>query len=203
MLRSFRRHMDQANGGVCRRATTCTGPWGSRSTLITVVLGFSVAGCNGSPFGSMACSTRGCQDQFTATISIAGSSVSAGMHSVDVTADGTMLSCTFTFPPETLSGGGTVGSQCPIGLTVDVQPTTTCMTVQTDAAKIEHCAPAPGQFTELITVSGAPASVRVQQSVGGTVILDQSATPTYESNQPNGPGCDPICHQAAAAWMIP
>lgn len=195
--------MDQLDGTVCRRATTSARPWNSLSTLITAVLGISFAGCNSGPFGSMACSTRGCQDQFTATLSTVSSSVPDGIYTVDVTADGTMLSCTFTFPPETLSGGGTVGAQCPIGLTVDVQPSTICTTVQTDAAKIERCDPVPGQFTELITVSGTPVSVRVQQSVGGTVILDQSATPAYESNQPNGPGCAPICHQAAVEWTIP
>ena len=171
------------------------------STLITAALGFSVAGCNSSPFGSsMVCTTRGCLNQFTATVSVASSAVPAGTHTIDVTADGISLSCTFAFPPE---NGATVGAQCPIGLTVDVQPATVCTTTYTDAAKTERCDPVPGQFMELISVMGAPASVHVQQSVGGAVILDQSATPTYQSTQPNGPGCDPICQQAGADWAIP
>ena len=195
--------MDRMDGGVCGRATTSAGRWGGLSMLITAVLGVPVAGCNSNPFGSMACATRGCQDQFTATVSVTSTTVPAGMHSVDVTAEGTMLSCTFAFPPVNLAGGGTVGAQCPIGLTVDIQPTTVCTTTDTDAAAIERCDAVPGQFTEVIAVLGTPSSVHVQQSVGGTQILDQSATPTYQSNQPNGPGCAPICQQASAAWTIP
>jgi hypothetical protein len=193
--------MDRMERGVCARATSA-GSWGGLSTIITAVLGFSGAGCNSSPFTSMACTTVGCHDQFAATISVASSTVPPGIHTVAVTADGVTLSCSFAFPPETLAGGGTVGPQCPIGLTVDVQPTTVCTTIYTDAATIERCDPVPGQFTELIAMMGTPAAIRVRQSVGGTVILDQSATPTYQSNQPNGPGCDPICHQAGAEWTI-
>ena len=35
------------------------------------------------------------------------------------------------------------------------------------------------------------------------MILDQTVSPTYQTNQPNGPGCGPTCHQAGADWTIP
>jgi hypothetical protein len=45
--------------------------------------------------------------------------------------------------------------------------------------------------------------VQVQQLVGGAVILDETVSPTYQTDEPNGPGCGPICHQAGAEWTIP
>jgi hypothetical protein len=58
-------------------------------------------------------------------------------------------------------------------------------------------------FVEKLLVVGAPRLIEVQQTVAGTVIFDQTIAPTYQTNQPNGPGCEPICHQATAAWTIP
>jgi hypothetical protein len=52
-------------------------------------------------------------------------------------------------------------------------------------------------------VDGTPSSIEVQQAVAGTVIFDQTAAPVYQTNEPNGPGYAPTCHQAGAAWTIP
>lgn len=171
--------------------------------FISAVLGLSFVGCGGNPFAPKACTLIGCGDQFTATVSAASGALPTGTHTVDVTADGAMLSCTFVFPLETLPSGGTIGVQCQNGLRVDVVSATICTTTQSDAALMQRCDPVPGQLKEHITVSGTPASIRVEQSVGGTVILDESAMPTYQSSQPNGPGCEPICRQAGAEWTIP
>jgi hypothetical protein len=72
-----------------------------------------------------------------------------------------------------------------------------------DAATREQCDALPGQFTELMLLKGTPQSVRVQQSVGGMVIMDKSVTPSYKMNEPNGLGCPPVCEQAAVQWTIP
>jgi hypothetical protein len=171
------------------------------------MLGLTVAACDGGvlsvPGTSMTCTLIGCEDQFTATVSVTASAVPAGTHTVVVTADGTSSSCSFTLPPQNLAAGDNAAAQCPAGLEVIVGATQVCMTTQSGDVTASHCDPVPGQLTEQISVMGSPASIRVEQSVGGTVVLDQSATPAYQTNEPNGSGCGPICHQAGADWTIP
>ena len=145
----------------------------------------------------MLCTLIGCQDQFTATVTVDATAVPAGTHTVNVSADGTAMTCTFPFPQ------ADAVAQCSGGLTVIVQAAAVCTTVQTDAAISEKCQAIDGKFTESISIPGTPSAVQVRQLVGGTVILDQSVAPTYQTNQPNGPGCGPTCHQAGAAWTIP
>jgi hypothetical protein len=172
----------------------------SFTTVVAVWLPMSLVSCTGE---TKRCTLIGCNDQFSATVSAASTAVPAGMHTIDVTVDGTLLSCTFTFPGALPASGGGIVASCQGDLSVDVGSPFTCTTTMTDAAIGQHCEPVPGQIRETIRIAGTPASVHVRQSVDGTVILDQSATPTYQRNQPNGIGCDPICRQAGAEWTIP
>ncbi len=149
----------------------------------------------------MVCTDIGCEDQFSATVTMDATLVPAGTHTVDVVADGAAMSCTFSFPPADSTGG--LPAQCSSGLTVFVQPATVCTTTQTATTASQQCQPIEGKFTESIWVSGTPSVVQVQQLVDGTVILDQTVSPTYQTSEPNGPGCGPICHQGGAEWTIP
>jgi hypothetical protein len=181
-------------------ATTIGRPPGAR--LLMAALGCGAFGCGGGAIsspggGEMICTSSGCNDQFSATVTMDATQVPAGTHTVNVVADGAATSCTFPFPPTDAV------AQCSSGLTVIVQAAAICTTVQTDAAITEKCQPIDGKFTESIWVSGTPSVVQVQQLVAGTVILDQTIAPTYQTNQPNGPGCGPTCHRAGAAWTIP
>lgn len=176
------------------------------SLLSMVALGWGALGCDGSSIGSprdgeMICTDVGCQDQFSASVMMDATQVPAGTHTVNVVADGAATSCTFQFPADPSTGG--LAAQCSSGLTVFVQPATICTTMQSATVTSEQCQPIDGKFIESIWVSGTPSVVRVQQLVNGTVILDQTVSPTYQTNEPNGPGCGPICHQAGAAWTIP
>ena len=149
----------------------------------------------------MVCTLIGCEDQFSATVTVDATLVPPGTHTVNVVADGAATLCTFTFPPAASNGG--LAAQCSTGLTVFVQPATVCTTTRSGTVTSQQCQPIDGKFTESIWVSGTPTVVQVQQLVGGTVILDQTISPTYQTNEPNGPGCGPTCHQAGAAWTIP
>ena len=84
-----------------------------------------------------------------------------------------------------------------------VDPAQMCATTQSPTVAWQQCQPIEGMFVEKIAVLGTPSSIEVQQTVGGTVIFDQTVAPTYQTNQPNGPGCGPTCHQATAVWTIP
>ena len=179
---------------------------GPVNSLVMLVVALSLvgAGCDGSPFSrSKACTLIGCHDQFSATVVASSAALPPGQHTVTVTTEAGALSCSFGLPLEMTAGGGTVSPSCPLGLRVDVAPDTVCTETVTDAARILRCDPIPGMLKEIITLSSTPSSVRVQQSVAGTTILDRSVTPTYKNNRPNGPECEPLCRQAGVEWTLP
>lgn len=171
---------------------------------VVAAAGLSLGNCSGgksSVGDSKICTLTGCWDEFAATVSLSSQTVPAGTHLINVTADGVLSSCSFVFPPGSTVGDGGA-EQCSGGLMVAVQSAANCASTESDGALVERCDAAAGEFTELILVLGTPASVHIQQSVGGVVILDKSVAPTYHVNQPNGVGCDPVCHQAVEEWSI-
>ena len=149
------------------------------------------------------CTEIGCIDQFSATIEAASASLPPGAHRMDVTADGTTLSCTFSVPVEPLPAGGLPAPACSPGLMLFVGPAVTCTTVQSGTAQGQRCDPIPDRVQERLSVAGTPTTITVTQWAGATMIFQQTATPTYQLSRPNGPECEPICRQATAAWSIP
>jgi hypothetical protein len=173
--------------------TALGGP--AAALLSMVALACCAVGCSGDalssphdaalgspPDGATACTLIGCVDQFTATVTVDATTVPAGKHTLTVTIDGAVSSCSFNLPEL----ASPVNDPCSVGFSLNVpgQPT-------------------DGKFTETIGVLGTPSSIEVHQTLDGTVVLDQTISPTYQTNQPNGPGCGPICRQATAAWTIP
>jgi hypothetical protein len=185
-------------------ATAIGGTTGALFALsLMAAFGGGLLGCSGRAIdspdsGKMTCTEIGCHDQFTATVTVDATMVPAGMHSITVTVDGAATSCPFAFPPDT-----GLGEPCSAGFGLAVLPAQSCTTTQTETVTSQQCQPIEGKFVETITVDGTPSSIQVQQTVGGTVIFDQTASPAYQTNEPNGPGCGPICHQAGAEWTIP
>jgi len=165
-----------------------------------VWLGACSGGLPGS--GAHVCTDIGCLDQFTATVHDANGALPPGMHALTVTAGTAILRCVFTLPLGTLPGGGTLGLICPAGLQVQIVPKITCVTSNTPSAKTQTCSPVPGALDELIIVEGKPASLHVTQTVGDATYLDETVTPTYTTSRPNGPGCEPLCSQASAEWVL-
>ncbi len=148
---------------------------------------------------SSSCSTVACSDGFSAIIKVDQTTLPAGDHTLTVEKDGTAISCTFALPP----AAGSAGTQCPAGLGVVLSPYQTCAFQANATGGIQTCTDVPGMFNERISVAGTPASLHVQQVVGGTVVLDQAVSPAYASYAPNGPGCGPVCQWASATWTIP
>jgi hypothetical protein len=157
-------------------------------TLLAAVINFGCTSQAAGPDGASQADTKlctliGCGDAFRATVASGAAGFPAGMHQIEVTADGATLSCTFTFPLPKLPTGGDVSPQCSPGLMVSLVPVT-------------------GGTKETISVSGTPVQVRVRQLVNGGVVLDKSVTPVYATDQPNGAGCDPICREGGADWTL-
>jgi len=172
-----------------------------RKIMILALLGSAIL-CS-TCVKTKACTEIGCIDQFSATIESPSASLPAGMHRLEVVADGTTLSCTFPVPVEPLPGGGWPGPECSPGLILFVGPAVTCTTFETDTAKGQRCDPIPDRISERFSIAQTPTQVAVTQWAGDTMIFQQTATPTYHVSYPNGPDCDPGCRQASAAWSIP
>jgi hypothetical protein len=169
-------------------------------TLLAALVNF---GCTSGQPEAKVCTLVGCMDGFNATVVNGPGGFLVGTHEIDVTADGAIVSCTFTFPLPKLSNGADSSPQCPPGLMVYVGPATKCTQSQpTTGVVMETCEPIAGQTKELISIPGTPAQVRVRQTVDGLVVLDETVMAVYEINQPNGPRCDPTCHQAGADWTL-
>jgi hypothetical protein len=148
----------------------------------------------------MGCTLVGCEDQFSATLTVDATMVPAGRHTVTVTIDGAAGSCTFQIPPSAeLTNDPCSGS----GFSMTIGPAEACTTTQSPTVSSQQCQPIDGMFVERLAVAGTPRVIEVQQTVAGAVIFDQTITPTYQTNQPNGPGCGPTCHQGGADWTIP
>ena len=151
--------------------------------------------------GGQLCTLVGCEDGFAAYITVDATMVPTGTHTVNVTADGKEMSCTFSSPAPAAVVGGIV-VPCPSGVTLTIEPVENCPPPN-DAGNSGACGIVDGKFTETIVVAGTPGTVHVQQLVGGNAILDQIVSPTYQIDEPNGPGCGPICHEAYVMWTIP
>ncbi|HXJ20493.1 MAG TPA: hypothetical protein VMT03_09685 [Polyangia bacterium] len=183
-----------------------------RSMTLALLLGAVMCvapGCGSSRLssppdgGQVVCTAVGCQDQFSAILTVDATMVPAGTYTIDVTADGAETSCTFRFPPPDPSSGTSVDTACSSGLALVVSSAQACTTVQSQTVSSEQCQPIEGKFTETLTVNGTPSSIHVRQTVADTVVLDETVSPAYRVNQPNGPMCGPVCHQASAIWTVP
>jgi hypothetical protein len=170
-----------------------------RFAFVCVGLVLTASCGSGTPGGGAhACGLVGCVDQFTATVQDANGSLPSGMQTLTVTADGATTTCSFTLPLAT--GGGAV--TCPGGLQVLVRQGQTCVASGSGAYKTQSCTPDAGKLSEVVTLTGKPATLHFTQTVDGATALDQTLTPAYTSAQPNGPGCDPVCAQASAMLTL-
>jgi hypothetical protein len=172
------------------------------SPLVAALAGLALASCSASPFSSGACTEIGCIDQFHATVTSASGAVPNGTHVLTVTADGATASCTFSVPGQTSAGGGTFQPQCPPPILAAITRAQSCTTTQTSTTSSVQCTPIPDHFAEEISISGAPVTLHVSLTVNGAVVLDRTTTPSYVATRPNGPGCEPLCHQASASWTF-
>ena len=145
----------------------------------------------------------GCQNQFLVSLTLEASVVASGASEIEVTADGAAASCTFTIALG--DGGLTVPppEQCSSSVSVTLSNATTCTVAPISAGSSDQCQPIDGKITEEIVIVGTPAAVRVQQTVGGTTVADQSFAPTYQTVAPNGVECGPICHVANSYTTLP
>jgi hypothetical protein len=131
------------------------------------------------------CTLIGCGPRFEVRFMPAAGKWSAGTYTVAVTADGTAGSCVATLPFPSCQ----VAPEC---------------TGSRDWYLLDSgCALAPDQhgISGLVFGMSTPANVAVVVTRDGQQLADGVFTPTYESSQPNGPGCGDTCFGAMAGVM--
>jgi hypothetical protein len=143
-----------------------------------------------------------CFDGVNFIIGPASGDLIAGTHTITVEADGNVMTCTFDYPLVSLPGGGSEPIECQNGLSVTIAPLQSCVEEKSKESTSYTCTPIPNSNQERIFFRGTPNQISVAQSVDGSLILNQTITPTYIASEPNGQGCG-ICRQAKVEWTLP
>ena len=166
--------------------------WVGRSSaaISLVVLVLAVFGCA----EGHACTEIGCADGWSLTLREADGS--APTHVVELDIDGEHVVC----PPVSLAARF---ATCSESVTLQLSDEVMCEEkTSSNGDRMQTCTPT-GRLEETVFVNGTPAEVVVALSDDGTVTDERTFEPDYETTQPNGPECGPICHQASDRWDIP
>ena len=159
--------------------------WAALSLAVLVAFG-----CE----GGHACTEIGCADAWSLTLRKADGS--APTHVVELDVDGERVVC----PQVSLDARF---ATCADSVTIYLADEVACEErVSSSGGRSQVCTPT-GRFEEIVMVNGTPAEVVVALSEAGTVTDERTFEPEYETTQPNGPECGPICHQASDRWDLP
>lgn len=111
-----------------------------------------------------------------------------GAYTFALALDGTAVTCTGALPLRPCDAG----------------PSITCDIPDRVLIGESGCALAPDQhgFAN-IHVPSAVATFGLTITRDGEQLVATELTPTYVESQPNGPGCEPICHSASARVELP
>jgi hypothetical protein len=145
--------------------------------------GAPVGGLGGLGGGAMVSCFGGaiaCGDAFTATLTAPLADFPAGNYQIDVTADGTALTCTFDWPQPV--AGPFQSGPCTLGLSASIRGSY-C------TSGGWSCEP----FVETISLWSHPAEIRVQQAVDGVPMFDRTFSPVYRTDRPLDHVCGPGC----------
>jgi hypothetical protein len=145
--------------------------------------------------GGHACTEIGCADAWSLTLRKADGSAPA--HVVELDIDGERVVC----PPVSLDARF---ATCADSVMIQLADEVVCEQHESSNGDRSQAACTPtGRFEEIVMVNGTPAEVVVALSEVGTVTGERTFEPDYETTQPNGPECGPICHQASDRWDLP
>jgi hypothetical protein len=180
-----------------RRSRVVGGGLGVAIFALTVSAG---EGCTVGSVGSRFCTLVDCSDETAVTLHTVSGTWAPGMYSVEVVAGPLANACTFavTAPmsdPEQISCST-------MAIPVTFEPFSVCTSDDDAGSWIDTCQGVPVAFHLLLSVpSTSPritiAVARDGQPVGGGILV-----PQYHTVQPNGPGCDPTCQEAAGDMVV-
>ena len=138
-----------------------------------LLLALGVVGCD----IGQSCTDIGCESGVTVDLSPKTESWQAGQYELRLDLDDKHTTCSFEAPEDLVS------QVCKGDFLINL------------TGRIDHIE------LRARTDSWTPKTVHVELSRDGASVLDESQTLKYAENQPNE-GCAPICHRAAAAFVV-
>jgi hypothetical protein len=161
---------------------------------------------SGCSIETHACSDVGCVDQATLELRSPTGAWTGGTYELTLDLAGGQASCDLVLPASPPATGA-IDAKCTSLVSLTFAADMQCQAGPTmgsgpNAAVSETCTPVPGHFHQTLTVPGTPPHVGLTLARDGHSVLDTSVDLTYQVSQPNGPTCDPTCHQASAQLSI-
>lgn len=136
------------------------------------------SGCNGLGF---ACTDVGCNNGLEIAVAKKITPWENGKYTFAVDADGKKATCTVVQP-------------------FVAESDIVCSNAELFQADLVGGA---DQGVSALRVFAVATKISITVSRDGTQLATQDYAPTYNDVQPNGPSCDPTCHQATADLAVP
>lgn len=134
-----------------------------------------------------ACTEIGCMNGLRIELKKAGA-WAPGAYTFAFTLDGAAVNCSGALPLKPCEAG----------------PSLTCDVADRVAIGESGCAlPADGHGFADVQVTGEPKEVKLTISRDGQAVASAELRPTYTESRPNGPGCEPVCRNAAETIQVP
>jgi hypothetical protein len=161
-----------------------------RCKVLTVLMGMGL-GLSASCTTEKSCTTIGCTDRLS--LILVRPDGSEPHFEISLVVDGKSIAC----PAPALGGS----SKCDDGVFVSLSEGQVCRQDETATAATLRCT-GNGRFQEVVEIQSPPTAVTVSLAQGGETKSLGTFSPTYQTMQPNGPGCEPVCRQAEITQVV-
>ncbi|HTU63494.1 MAG TPA: hypothetical protein VMF89_33760 [Polyangiales bacterium] len=172
--------------------------------VLAVVSGFVLykgAGCVW-PHG---CTEASCSDYVAIDLAFADHRWPDGAYKLEVQFEDAQHkhTCAFSWPEAQPARGSSTVVPCePSDLEASLLQDTKCMEQRTSDAVSQSCVPLEGQYTLRLSLFATPPGVALHVTRDGEPLKDVSFDLEYAEERPNGPDCDPLCHESSQELQL-
>ena len=143
-----------------------------------------------------ACTLLGCTSQVRIHVRSADGKIQHPPRKFRIEIEGRVVEC--TEPHDIVELGGCNDGE----INVVMRETSACDTEQQSYALSAQCK-GTGRFEDAVLIQGTPSVLRVIVKSAEKTIADRTIRPSYKSNRPNGPDCEPACTDGEAVLVLP
>lgn len=170
---------------------------------LRLLLALCLMGLPGCSSAGHSCTAMGCGNDVTLTFVSTDDTWAEGQYHLTLVVDSATYVCTAE-PPDAALDIRRVECDAPLGtMTLAWRSVTDCVEHRSANSVSQTCTSVPDKFTLEAALQGTPKQVQVKLTRNDAPLLDQSVSLTYETTQPNGPDCEPVCKQAAVKIDVP
>jgi hypothetical protein len=149
------------------------------------------------------CTEIGCGDAATLTLRTADGTLPDGAYTLSLDVEGQTHTCAFAAPGDLPTEPGRIATaSCDSELRVEVLPEVVCTEHRSGDAVSQSCTPVPDHWYFATALQGTPAGFTLAVERDGRELLNEQRALNYRDEQPNGPGCEPICRQAGVELTL-